>query len=213
VESSNRRRNQEFNRSSERAWIPPELGIILMDLSLRPLAFNRQARTILNYTAAPEMQEEQMLRVPEEILEQIRRQKPTDSLALVTHFRAGRREYICQTQFMESCSECLPQLRVVLLLQRNSSAHETVHKIAAQFNLTEREGEALQGIAIGLSSKEVAGRMHISPNTVKAYLRLVMVKMGVTTRSAVVAKIIEQSPHMGGELIATESAPDVGTDA
>ena len=193
---SNRRRNQESNRSFERVWIPPELGIVLMDSSLRPLAFNRQARTILDYKAVPGVQKEQMLRIPEEVLEQIRGQKPTDSLTHVTYFRAGRREYTCQAQFMESCSECLAQPTVVLLLQRNSSAHEMVHKIAAQFNLTEREGEALQGIAIGLSSKEVAERMHISPNTVKAYLRLVMVKMGVTTRSAAVAKILEHSPHI-----------------
>jgi DNA-binding CsgD family transcriptional regulator len=213
VESSNRRRNEEFNRSPDRAWIPPELGIVLMDSSLRPIAFNREATTILKYAADSGTQGKQILRIPKELLELIRSQKPIDSLSLLTHFRAGRREYICQAQSLESCGECLPQPTVVLLLQRNSSAHETVHKLASQFNLTEREGEALQGIAIGLTSKEVAERMHISPNTVKAFLRLIMVKMGVTTRSAVVAKILEQSPHIGGEHIITEPAPDVSTDA
>jgi DNA-binding CsgD family transcriptional regulator len=213
VEFSNRRRTQDFNRSPERAWIPPELGIVLMDSSLKPVAYNHEAITILKYAAGPGIQGEQTFRIPEGLLELIRRHKSGDSLAFFTHFRAGRREYVCQGQSLESCSECLPQPTVVLLLQRNSSAHETVHKLAAQFNLTEREGEALQGLAIGLTSKEVAERMHISPNTVKAFLRLIMVKMGVTTRSAVVAKILEQSPHIGGEPIATEPAPDAGTDA
>jgi len=32
--------------------------------------------------------------------------------------------------------------------------------------------------------------MSISPNTVKAFLRLIMVKMGVTSRSGVVGKIL-----------------------
>jgi DNA-binding CsgD family transcriptional regulator len=45
----------------------------------------------------------------------------------------------------------------------------------------------------GLTSKEIANRMKISSNTVKAFLRLVMVKMGVSTRSGVVGKII--GPH------------------
>ena len=41
----------------------------------------------------------------------------------------------------------------------------------------------------GLTSKEIAVRMGISPNTVKAFLRLVMVKMGVSTRSGIVGRI------------------------
>ena len=43
---------------------------------------------------------------------------------------------------------------------------------------------------LGLSSKEIASRMSISPNTVKAFLRVIMVKMGVTSRSGVVGKIL-----------------------
>jgi DNA-binding CsgD family transcriptional regulator len=42
----------------------------------------------------------------------------------------------------------------------------------------------------GLTSKEIAARMSISPNTVKAFLRLVMVKMGVSTRSGIVGRVV-----------------------
>jgi DNA-binding CsgD family transcriptional regulator len=73
--------------------------------------------------------------------------------------------------------------------------------MAAQFNLTEREREALQGISVGLSSKELAERMRISPNTVKAYLHLVMVKMGVTSRAGIVAKILEHNSGVGSKPI------------
>ncbi len=45
-------------------------------------------------------------------------------------------------------------------------------------------------------SKEIAERLKISPNTVKAFVRLVMVKMGVTTRSAVVGKLF--GSHLAG---------------
>jgi DNA-binding CsgD family transcriptional regulator len=45
---------------------------------------------------------------------------------------------------------------------------------------------------MGLTSKEVATRMNISPNTVTAFLRLIMVKMGVTTRSGIVGKLFDQ---------------------
>ncbi|PYU54649.1 MAG: hypothetical protein DMG55_30720, partial [Acidobacteria bacterium] len=42
----------------------------------------------------------------------------------------------------------------------------------------------------GLTGKAIANRMNISPNTVKAFLRMIMIKMGVSSRSEVVIKII-----------------------
>jgi DNA-binding CsgD family transcriptional regulator len=53
--------------------------------------------------------------------------------------------------------------------------------------------EALIGVAMGLTSKELATRMNISPNTVKAFLRLIMIKMGVTTRAGIVGKLFDQN--------------------
>ena len=47
--------------------------------------------------------------------------------------------------------------------------------------------------------------MNISPNTVKAFLRLVMIKMGVTSRSRIVAKILSS----GAPPEAPEHSPDV----
>jgi DNA-binding CsgD family transcriptional regulator len=38
----------------------------------------------------------------------------------------------------------------------------------------------------GLTNKEIAGRMNISPNTVRAFIRMVMGKLGVSTRSGIV---------------------------
>jgi DNA-binding CsgD family transcriptional regulator len=42
----------------------------------------------------------------------------------------------------------------------------------------------------GLTSKEIAIRMNISPNTVNSFVRLMMVKMGVSSRSAIIGKIV-----------------------
>ena len=57
-------------------------------------------------------------------------------------------------------------------------------------HLTPREQETIQLLMEGLTSKEIAERMKISPSTVKAFLRLVMVKMGVSTRSGIVGKLL-----------------------
>jgi len=66
-----------------------------------------------------------------------------------------------------------------------------IYEAALKYNLTEREQEALKGVSMGLSNKQLAERMNISPNTVRAFLRFIMVKMGVTSRSAIVAKILQ----------------------
>jgi len=68
-------------------------------------------------------------------------------------------------------------------------------QVSRQFNLTQREREALEYLLQGLTSKAIANRMNISPNTVKAFLRMIMIKTGVSSRSAMVGKIIMAQPQ------------------
>jgi DNA-binding CsgD family transcriptional regulator len=191
------RNQQKSGRFLERPWITPEMGLILVDKSLKPLAFNREAAAILNYPELPPQEQQTTIRVPEEVLGTIRTGSTSTDSVLVTHFRAGRRQYICQVYELKGCNEFGPEPVLALLLQRNSSPSEAIYEVAAEFNLTEREREALSGISMGLTIKELAKQMDISPHTVKAYLRFIMVKMGVGTRAAIVAKILEHSGSIG----------------
>jgi DNA-binding CsgD family transcriptional regulator len=81
-------------------------------------------------------------------------------------------------------------LLAAVLLERGSSGIRAVAQVGQEFELTGREKETVQLLAQGLTSKEIAVRMDISPNTVKAFLRIVMVKMGVSTRSGILGKVI-----------------------
>ena len=80
--------------------------------------------------------------------------------------------------------------RVAVLLERGPARLAPLSQVSGQFNLTQREREALQYLLEGLSSKAIANRMSISPNTVKAFMRAIMIKTGVSSRSAIVTKII-----------------------
>lgn len=64
------------------------------------------------------------------------------------------------------------------------AAHPTLSKLGA---LTEREREVLDLLAQGLTNKEIAERLFITPNTVKRHLKAVFEKLGVHTRSAATA--------------------------
>ena len=76
-----------------------------------------------------------------------------------------------------------------LLIERDTPKTVNVTGAAQQFHLTQREQETIGLLTLGLTSKEIATRMNISPNTVKTFFRLVMTKMGVSTRSGIVGKI------------------------
>jgi two-component system nitrate/nitrite response regulator NarL len=54
--------------------------------------------------------------------------------------------------------------------------------------LSPREREVLVLIADGLSAPEVAGRLHVSPATVKTHLQTMYEKLGVSDRAAAVAE-------------------------
>ncbi|EIV90667.1 response regulator containing a CheY-like receiver domain and an HTH DNA-binding domain [Frankia sp. QA3] len=59
-------------------------------------------------------------------------------------------------------------------------------KVGGRLALTPRELEVLAQVALGLSNVETARRLTVSPETVKAYLRSIMRKLGVRNRTAAV---------------------------
>jgi len=161
----------------------PEVGLILLDCSLKPLAFDRGAAAILNHPNQPS--------IPEEILRDLRGLSPAEWPSTKSIFRRGKSEYICQAYLLECEAWPHEQFVVVLHLEKRTSIDNAIHKAVMKYNLTERERQALEGISMGLSNKQLSERMSISPNTVRAFLRLVMVKMSVTSRSAIVAKLLQ----------------------
>lgn len=111
--------------------------------------------------------------------------------SFVAQFRSEKRTYHCHSFPVNLNSN--PRLSnhpaLVLLLERNTNGAVRLAEICTLFGLTPREQLTVRLLFEGLTSKEIAGRMKISPNTVKAFLRLVMVKMGVSTRSGILGKI------------------------
>jgi putative toxin-antitoxin system antitoxin component (TIGR02293 family) len=83
--------------------------------------------------------------------------------------------------------------------------------VATEYRLTPQEQKVVHGIATGLTSKELSERLNINPNTVRAYLRLIMTKMGVTTRAEIVSKVLKHSALKqpeAGQHLAVESMID-----
>jgi len=60
--------------------------------------------------------------------------------------------------------------------------------------LTKREREVLHCLVQGLTNKEIATKLFITPNTVKRHIKAIFVKLEVNTRSAVVAQVRATQP-------------------
>ena len=174
-----------------------DAGLILLDLSLRVIAWDQGAAAILQDGEPASKHAPSTSWIPSEILEVIRRRKHGDLTALRTYFHIGESEYLCRAYLLESISSSMTQPVVAVHLETSSFAVETVYTCASEFHLTVREAEVLRGISMGLSTKELATRLNISPNTVKAFLRLVMIKMGVATRGELFARILESRATVG----------------
>lgn len=73
--------------------------------------------------------------------------------------------------------------------RRHHPVHDLAH-IRNEYGLTDRETQTLRFLLGGLTSKEIASRMDISANTVKVFLRQIMLKMSVTTRAGIIGKFV-----------------------
>lgn len=173
-----------------------KVGLLILDSSLNPLYINGEAVKVLGFTDTHCAK----VAVEKLILQKIRSvflksQDPTET-GLVS-FQSGRRRYVCRSFSVSPMSQKQTTPITALLIERNSEQVDLL-QMAEDFRLTQRELEAVRLLALGLTSKEIATRMGISPNTVKAFLRLVMIKTGVSTRSGIIGRFLQSMQPLGG---------------
>lgn len=167
-------------------------GFILLDASLRPVAYNLDALQILSFPTNPDRIKQVPLFLYDKIRSNLLNGGHPETPEFARECKAGRRTYSCRVFHIDchSVSEMHPPISFAILLERHASSEAALSDLQKEFELTARECETVALLLEGLTSKEIANRMQISPNTVKAFLRLVMVKMDVSTRSGIVGKAL-----------------------
>ncbi len=72
----------------------------------------------------------------------------------------------------------------------------TVHRkfdikaVQSQFGLSKRESEVTFCLTKGLTNKEIAKALSLSPETVRDYIKQIMKKLNTTTRAGIVGKVL-----------------------
>jgi len=165
-------------------------GILLVDAtSLNPCAFNSEVLQILVYPDDPCKLKHLDSSLREIISARLIRRNKKE-LAFTAEFPSGKRKYQCRFFRLEQ------QLNgysapVAIVFERQPSNDAALLQASREFNLTPREQRTVQLLLGGLTSKEIATQMNVSPNTIKTFLHLVMVKMGTSTRSGVLSKLFD----------------------
>ena len=164
-------------------------GFIVVDGTGEPLYLNAAAQNILCYANS----------LPRTNLKRVIRQRvhsdlnPQRGAGEKLFLSSGRRQYVCSAFPLEPFSRRTQNKLTGIVLTRSSRVAENVRRTCEQYKLTPREREAVLLLSHGLRSKEIARRMNISTHTVRAFLRLIMLKLGVSTRSGIVGKISSSS--------------------
>src|ERR1022692_1192404 len=179
----------------------PEDGIIQTDDSLRLIASDSRAAAILNDVSEHDGADGLRLGITREISDALLSRTPEDWPGIRVRFFGRRHNYHCTMHQLEPRNGVLKQKVITFHLQREASPNGAILQIVSRCGLTPREEAVLGGISTGLTTKEVAQRLNISPNTVKTYLHSIMLKLGVTTRAAIVGKLLncEEVPQHNRE--------------
>jgi DNA-binding CsgD family transcriptional regulator len=103
--------------------------------------------------------------------------------ARVIYLERGKRD------FTERDRSVLELLRPSLIRIQAAAQARRHRKQAAMSALTTREQEILGWIARGKTSREIAAILVVSPHTVRKHVEHILEKLGVSTRSAAVARV------------------------
>ena len=172
-------------------------GFLLLDARHRPIFYNAEAERILNFSINGHLQRPGKATIAEavrSILSGTSAIMKTESEG-EPEILSGRRHYSWQTfSLLEKNGKRSPRITAVLIeVRRDQRKQAGMPEVTREYRLTDREGETVTHLKLGLTSKEIAARMQVSPNTVKVFLRSVMSKMAVSTRSGILGKIMQNS--------------------
>ena len=140
-------------------------------------------------------------------IQHLRREQPDLAVVILTTYNedelmraglaAGARGYLLKDTDRQTLFDTLraaargetllkPEILTRLLTQPETSSADVPRHLPSH-DLTEREMEVLQRVAVGERSKEIAMRLGITERTVKAHLASIYNKLGVDSRAAAVS--------------------------
>ena len=181
-------------------------GFLLLDASLRPIYASEEALAILAYPEVPSKNKDLGNSLQGKIRSLLYsngnhngHHNGFSPSKFLNEVASGKRRYQLRAFSMKSNLGIERGPAIALLLERSHRGAFNLESLARKFCLTQRERETVDLLIQDLSTKQIASRMNISPNTVKAFLRSVMIKVGAKNRTGIIGRILLASKGLDGE--------------
>ena len=167
-----------------------QAGLILVDsVSEAFVAIDPVAAEILDFSRSK--QRSSPSKLERYVHEEIRRLHRQESRQLRRSIRINGWKIVLRTYLMENYESSRNQKLIAVLVERRSEEPDAIEELAEHYRLTETEQQVLRAMSAGLSIKAVASRMHLPYSTLRAFLRLIKIKLGVLSRAEIMVKILE----------------------
>ena len=161
-------------------------GLMTLDADGRIRHSNRKAREILQRGGG--RLQERLGRDLRRAFKKAMRDNPSavaSDLLLRETFLSERRCYVLQAFLLEGAS---PQIAV--LLERINPTRFNVGRARRLFDFSPREMEIISSLLLAMTDKEIAAALGLSPETVRGYMKTIRTKLGVSTRSAIITRLL-----------------------
>ncbi len=109
---------------------------------------------------------------------------------------SGRRRYLCWVYRCPPARHAHRDLAAIICLERPIHVPLLIAAARRTFRLSNRESQILGLALLGLSNKEIAGRLRISANTVRTFVRSLLTKLDVPSRSGLLWRLLETRPML-----------------
>jgi DNA-binding CsgD family transcriptional regulator len=132
-----------------------------------------------------------MMRVAENVQTLAMSDRAKDWERLEIREVAGLQDPVLIRGFGLPSGKDMTQIRVLLLLEAIGRPESPSRRVKERFQLTDREQTIVETLATGRTNKEIAAELRIKEPTVKAHVRNIMGKTRCSTRTAVVALLLQ----------------------
>jgi DNA-binding CsgD family transcriptional regulator len=165
------------------------VGLVLLGSGFRPVYMNSEAVRVLAYPRRRLQADRERGRIARRLRSALAGKLAAGNAVSVEDFVSGRRRYLCRLYALQTPAPRRGSPAAVVVLERPPRLPSPGTALLAPYHFTAREDQVVRLVLNGLSNKEIAERMGISPYTVKAFLRLIMMKMGVSSRFGILERI------------------------
>jgi DNA-binding CsgD family transcriptional regulator len=172
--------------------LPEQAAVILLDANYKPLYVSTEAARILLPSATANMATaaEAMVSVVQRLIADANTQGEGKRFGFLG---SETRPYLWNITRCDEWTSSTTPWNYVMMIRNADVPENKIKAVTQQFQLSKRQEETLSYLFQGLTSKEIAKFLDLSPNTVKIHIRALMTKLQCTTRTALVGRVLAAS--------------------